>query len=94
MRALMNVSSESNAELERYVETLAERYCANPREGREAGFVPEYGGTPSLQVGDAVGTQSTRSDYDAWLYGVASNVLMTGTYEIVDLVGGRAKLFI
>lgn len=93
----MQLTEEQKIALQAKLEALAGEYAADPQKGREAGYQPEqvWHQEPEEHGGPKPRLRKRRSDYTAWLYGIAGKDLPPGTWRIDESAGdgpGSASL--
>lgn len=84
----MRFSEEQKTALKDRLEALATRYFTSPEEGLSAGYSPERVRRPGpAEIGQPRRMMNRRSEYAAWLYGIARKDLPPGTWRIEEFLG-------
>ena len=79
----MQLTDEQKVALQTRVEALAAQYTAEPSKGLAAGYRPEQlQAWGPAEVGRPRERMNARSDYAAWLYGIARKDLPSNTWRI------------
>lgn len=79
--------------LKQELEVKAREFAADPKKGRAAGYSPEHKYIRSNTIGSDERVK-VRSDFAAWLYGVARRDLTGRQWRIDEAIGGAAWLVI
>ena len=84
----MRFSEEQKTAVKDRLEALAAKYSASPREGLSAGYNPEQVRCPGpAEIGRPIKMSNARSEYTAWLYGIARKELPPGIWRIDRFMG-------